>query len=396
MPVRSCRMFNPLGWWEEPRELKRLVVVGCGPSGIQIIRSLWKDFEVTLVEPKDYYEFTPGILRGLCDPEHLETLQVPLADALAGMNVKHIKGQVIEIGEDHMDLRCQEGLVSLCFDFAVVAVGSRYAGSSLWKVTGEADQCSLEGRRKHLAAMREGLQAMAASKSRVGLLGAGLVGVELAAELVHYFPDLRVVLADKCPMVLPALCPEAQSYAHQWLEEHGVELRLGRELPKDEAELLKTLEVEQVHLCAGVSFHADLVASLGCLDDRQQILTNRFMQCVSPTHVPCLGGRLFALGDCVTVLGTEMNFTKDIYPAEAMANVVVANLRQEPRELPSRLQEMTLCSLGPSDCMWVMNGKLMATGWIAQQLKHQVEVTKMGEMRQEIWGSLVWSMIPHW
>ena len=48
--VRShCRVFNPLGWWQEedPEKAGRwLLVIGCGPSGIQILRQLWKDFEV--------------------------------------------------------------------------------------------------------------------------------------------------------------------------------------------------------------------------------------------------------------------------------------------------------------------------------------------------------------
>ena len=49
---------------------------------------------IELPDHQDYYEFTPGILRGLCDAEHLETLQVKLEDALHGMGVTHIKGQV--------------------------------------------------------------------------------------------------------------------------------------------------------------------------------------------------------------------------------------------------------------------------------------------------------------
>ena len=40
---------------------------------------------IELPDHQDYYEFTPGILRGLCDAEHLETLQVKLEDALHGM-----------------------------------------------------------------------------------------------------------------------------------------------------------------------------------------------------------------------------------------------------------------------------------------------------------------------
>ena len=52
---------------------------------------------------------------------------------------------------------------------------------------------------------------------------------------------------------------------------------------------------------------------------------------------------------------------------------------------PLGRQEMTLCSLGPHDCIHVMNGRVVSSGWLAAQLKHQVEVTKMGEMRQETW-----------
>ena len=208
MPLRSensyCRIFNPLSWLDsEEIPMPRLLVVGSGPAGIQIVRNLYKDFQVILVEPKDpfdvnpksgfffwwsknwkelkilfarfrmicsmilinlmastpcfslkqnclphgdvrrrwgwlckfslcfligrtrfpdrvswsfqgqnlmgipslpwlehqdYYEFTPGILRGLCDAQHLETLQVKLEDALHGMGVTHIKGQV---GSEH-------------------------------------------------------------------------------------------------------------------------------------------------------------------------------------------------------------------------------------------------------------------------------------------------------
>lgn len=407
-----CRVFNPLGWWQEEDPEKagrRLLVIGCGPSGIQILRQLWKDFEVTLVEPKDYYEFTPGILRGLCHPQHLETLLLPLEDALAGMRVNHIKGRVVRLSERSAQVDSPvHGLMAVDFDYAVVAVGSQYAGNSLWKVSGaaEADELSLIGRRKSLEAMRQNLEDLEKEQKTLVLLGAGLVGVELAAEVKHYFPTLRVVLADRSQTVLPVLPKDAQDYAQTWLKEHGVDLRLGCELPRDETALLKALEIDEakVLLCAGLGFHAGMAATLECVDASGQITTNRFMQCIDSKGHPSADGRIFALGDCVNVRGTEMRFTKDIYPAEAMANVVVSNLRRlrnDPgsanlEELSSRLQEITLCSLGPTDCIFVRNGGVVTTGWIAVQMKHQVEVTKMGEMRQEMWGSFVWSLVPHW
>lgn len=59
MPLRSensyCRILNPLSWFNsEEMPLPRLLVVGSGPAGIQIVRNLYKDFQVILVEPKDW------------------------------------------------------------------------------------------------------------------------------------------------------------------------------------------------------------------------------------------------------------------------------------------------------------------------------------------------------
>lgn len=64
---------------------------------------------------------------------------------------------------------------------------------------------------------------------QVILLGAGLVGVELAAELIHFFPTLKIALADRCETVLPTLPKDAQDYAQKWLIDHGIDLRLGQE-----------------------------------------------------------------------------------------------------------------------------------------------------------------------
>jgi len=394
--------------------LPRLLVVGSGPAGIQIVRNLYKDFQVILVEPKDYYEFTPGILRGLCDAEHLETLQVKLEDALHGMGVTHIKGQVLQLEESSAWVQGNgsDGEKQFVdFDFAVLAMGSQYAGTELWKVVAGAETgegFTLDGRQQQLQILRQELRERAASGGQVILLGAGLVGVELAAELIHFFPTLKIALADRCETVLPTLPKDAQDYAQKWLIDHGIDLRLGQELPREDvASALDLPKTSLVLPCAGLRFRGSSLVPR-CCDEMGQICTNRAMQCMEQgegTLSPIAKGRIFALGDCVKVLDA-MRFTKDIYPAEAMVEVVVANLRALKRckeaekmdfqELPTQLQEMTLCSLGPNDCIYVMNGGVVTTGWLAAQLKHQVEVTKMGEIRQEMWGSFVWSLIPHW
>mmetsp|Transcript_95104 Transcript_95104/g.245710 ORF Transcript_95104/g.245710 Transcript_95104/m.245710 type:complete len:91 (+) Transcript_95104:3-275(+) len=90
-----------------------------------------------------------------------------------------------------------------------------------------------------------------------------------------------------------------------------------------------------------------------------------------------------------------------------MAEVVVENLRRllaaeedgdptELREIATSLNQFTLCSLGPNDGVFVSNGSIWMSGWAAAAAKGQLESTKMGQYRQEMWGSLVWRMVPHW
>ncbi|CAE7490437.1 unnamed protein product [Symbiodinium natans] len=391
----------------------RLLVIGCGPAGIQIVRNLWSEFDLTLVEPKDYYEYTPGILRGLCDQEHLESLQVPLSQALDGFQLRHIRGKVTQLHERSAIVApCSQGPSTpefevVEFDYAVIAAGSRYVGSSHWKVGGDdAAQQSREGRQQGLAALRARLVQRAERGEPAVLLGGGLVGVELAAELAHFMPSLQVILVDKCARPLPTMPADAQDYAESWLRDHGIDLRLGKELPREERPLLEALGVREAEVlqCTGLSMCCDFAADLRCRDGYGQLRTNRSMQVLSsePEGNAVAAGHIFALGDCVSVQGTTVPLSKDIYPAEAMAEVVTANLRNllqsnsELQELPAQLWELTLCSLGPDDCIFIMNGRVMATGWMAVQMKHQVEVTKMGQMKQEMWGRLVWSLIPHW
>lgn len=414
---------------ELPPDVKqRLLVVGCGSAGIQIVRQLASDFDIILVEPKDYFEFTPGILRGLCDPEHLGSLHLLLADAFGNLPVTHMRGQVVGLHERHAEvwLNGTSESVEVPFDYAVVAAGSQYAGNSLWKITGapgEESQFSLSGRAAGLEQARKRLLDLRDRGGTVVMVGAGLVGVELAAELADYIKGLRLVLADLAPTVLPVMSQSAQKHAAAWLIEHGVELRLGMSLPRgSDAEIAAALGLEGEVLvlgCAGVSMRCNFMAPLNCLNNKGEVRVNRAGQVLSNNpsdkDVAALGperaavcgqGRIFALGDCVCVEDAD-RFPKNVYPAEAMSKVISSNLELAKRvrclrtcpgilhEIRASLQDMTLCSLGPSDCIFEMNGYAMATGWVAMAMKHQIEVTKMGELRNEWWGSLVWSMVPH-
>lgn len=410
--------------------MKRLLIAGCGPAGIQVVRQLAKEFEIVLVEPKDYFEFTPGILRGLCKPGHLKKLQVSMEQALVGLPVTHLRGKVVSLrgrSADVLDIAGGGVVREVHFDYAVVSVGSQYAGNSLWKVTGapgEEAMTSMAGRIAGLHEAREQLLQLRHARGTLVLVGAGLVGVELAAELAHYMPGLQIILVGRSSTVLPTLPEKSQKYAHDWLVKHGVDVRMNVMLSSlEDADVAAALGIKgglKVLLCSGVAMRCSFMEPLDCLSNADAIRVNLSMQVMTnrPSQEDPRAGcadacfeNIYALGDCVDVEGVDVPLTKDIYPAEAMSAVVIANLRLANeermypsvagkklplREISTAMQQMTLCSLGPDDCIFVMNGYHVATGFIARQMKHQVEATKMGQLRNELWGSVVWKFVPHW
>ncbi|KAJ1471252.1 hypothetical protein T484DRAFT_1844879 [Baffinella frigidus] len=58
---------------------QRVVIVGGSFAGLAVARNLRKDFDVTIIDRKDYFEYTPGVLRLLVRPEAFPHLTAPLA-----------------------------------------------------------------------------------------------------------------------------------------------------------------------------------------------------------------------------------------------------------------------------------------------------------------------------
>jgi len=426
-----------------PPQRKRLLVIGCGPAGLFVAKKLAKkkggDFSVLVVEPKEYYEFTPGILRGMCDPKSMDSLVFKLEPVLCddlgitfvqgivtGLDhcratVRRVPGGVLrraqaDTGRD--DFLIESGddpnTVSVDFDYCVVAAGSQYATSRLWKVqtnlpdeTADASRSyTLEGRVDELAQEHARLKQLNDQRSGcVSIMGAGLVGVELAGEIRHYFPNIRdVKLFDPMPTVLPPLADSAQKSATKWLQNHNVELILGDRF-NEKAVAAAERDSDVVYRCVGVQTRAGFLPP-EVLDDRGQVRVNAAMQIVRDEPTLFGAGRIFAIGDCVAVEGAATPYVKDIYPAEAMGGVVVQNIRRSLivqciQTRPGILKEikplmvMNLCSLGPDDCIFTLNRWQLMRGKPACFIKWMIQYTKMSDSRNEMLGWIIWSLIPH-
>src|SRR3989344_4541407 len=96
----------------------KIVIVGGGFCGSYCARKLEKKFDVTLIDSKDYFEFTPSIPHVVCDIEHRDKIRVKHKDYLKRANV--IVDNVKKIDKGHIKL----GNETIEYDYLIVSLPS--------------------------------------------------------------------------------------------------------------------------------------------------------------------------------------------------------------------------------------------------------------------------------
>src|SRR3989338_3106921 len=79
---------------------KRVVIIGGGFAGSTAARKLENDFDVTLIDAKDYFEFTPSVLRTLVEPKHIKKIQSLHKNYLIKANI--VRGYVKEVNKKYL------------------------------------------------------------------------------------------------------------------------------------------------------------------------------------------------------------------------------------------------------------------------------------------------------
>ena len=100
-----------------------VAIVGGGFSGLWAQRALSDDYDVTIVDFKDYFEYTPGILRCFVEPKALRSLTA----ALPRRRNKLLRCEVLDVSPSGtLRVRHADGNeASLDFDYSAGAGLSR-------------------------------------------------------------------------------------------------------------------------------------------------------------------------------------------------------------------------------------------------------------------------------
>mmetsp|Transcript_15880 Transcript_15880/g.18506 ORF Transcript_15880/g.18506 Transcript_15880/m.18506 type:complete len:90 (-) Transcript_15880:3-272(-) len=81
-----------------PPSQRRVLIIGGSFSGLAAGRDLGSHYLVTIIDAKEYFEYTPGVLRAYVKPKHLDALTFTLQPVIeTRMACKYIWGEVKEL-----------------------------------------------------------------------------------------------------------------------------------------------------------------------------------------------------------------------------------------------------------------------------------------------------------
>lgn len=342
--------------------MRKLVILGGGYGGIAIIHQLLE---------KDLPSDTVIYLVDRMPYQGLKTEYHALASGSAaekGLRVAFpVHPHVIIFYGEATGINMEEKLVyledqePLSYDWLVIGLG---CVDDYQDVPGaRLHTCSIQT----LSAARRAYLKLQEVKpyGSVSIIGAGLSGVEIAAELRESRPDLRLRILDENEHILYPFPAKLRLYVHEWFLEHDVEVRTESKLDRVEEGAVwdggKELLSDAIIWTAGIQ-PSPLVQSLPVgKDERGRVTLDSFHRIPSFPEV-------FVVGDCAS-----LSFSPSAQAAEAQGRQIAQVIRAvwnntEAQLGPLRLRG-TLGSLGKRTGFGMMGDKTVVVGKVPRALK---------------------------
>lgn len=345
--------------------MKRLVLLGGGYGGFEIINRLIKgrlphDLEILLIDrlphhtfKTEYYALAAGTVSDkalrLDFPEH--------------PSLKKLYGEIggIDLNNKKITVRDHEQIE---YDYLVVGLGSvdNYHGIKGASRYTDSVQSMKKARKTY-----EKLVTLDAYQT-VTIVGAGLTGVELAAELRESRPDLSIRLLDRNDKILKQFPDKLSRHVSEWLKDHDIDVIHGSNVDYVEKDTVCNnsvcLPTDATVWTAGIKPN-EIVRALDVEKDTYgRVVLNRFHQLPNDDSV-------YVVGDNASLpLAPSAQLAKQ--QGRQIADVLLDKLVDKEPKMPGEIKlKGTIGSLGKHDGFGrTMN--LSLTGKTARLMKSGV------------------------
>ena len=376
--------------------MKKVLVVGGGYGGLRSIESMAKfdDIEVTLIDTNPYHYLQTeayGYIAGKFDVHHIA---VDLEQWCLGFKrVKFIHHELERIDFQNKSIVIDAN--ELTFDYIIIAVGAKTNFFSFIKGLREN---SFGVKKLHRAFnFRKAFEEVIYKKLQnedqpkdsqinIAIGGAGLSGVEVAAEMAYVIAEysktigenakkIKIFLIDACDTILPGASEHIISNTEKRLKKLGVEILTSSfitEVTENRIHFKDASELEYAFMI----FTGGIKASE--FNNTIECEKNKLNQLIADANLNILDSKdIFAIGDCVELRDFE---NKLIPPtaqsAERSAEYVAKAIRKridgfEIEPFSMKMMGMFV-ALGGNYAVGEMFGKIKVSGYSAYLLKKAI------------------------
>jgi apoptosis-inducing factor 2 len=346
---------------------RKVVIVGGGFAGAYSALFLQHSFDVTLVDNKDFFEYTPSVLRAVVDPKTSGKIRAYHRQYFVEGELIVGRATSVDSTTVTVDVDGEERKVN--YDHLLICSGSRYESRI------KAEDIHMNIRAEYLSKL---YNEMYDCKS-VLVVGGGAVGVELAAEIATYFPKKDLTLVHSRERLLERCKPSVSTHAQKFLTKKGVKLVLGERLLKSENGVLvtdkgTTLNADLKFMAVGIVPNTEW-----CREYLGEALERGLLKV--DEHFAVEGHpNIFALGDCCSVAEEKLAQNARFH-AEVVAHNLLCSIRGDTntKSYESAPRPM-LISLGNRTAIFLMKG-LVWKGLSASKIKDFAERRTMRDFR---------------
>lgn len=310
----------------------RLVIIGGGFCGSLIAKQLErrKELEITLLDKKKYFEYTPSLQKLFTDVDYHKKIIVSYDCFLKKTRI------ITETLTQVTPQKVETINGKIPFDYLVISTGVEYP-------------ILLENKKK-VFTLKSGETVKQASDlvkeaTKIIIIGGGLIGTEVAAEIATKMPKKDIVLVHSQDRLIKRNPVSASKYAAFFLRSHGVEI-INNEKIKDHHDGIFVTDKERLIKadvglwCAGNKANPWFMNEFEkeIFTDNKELCVNQFLQLQGYSNI-------FIGGDITNILEekTAQNANRQ---AQLIAQNILRSLHQKPLKVYKKKITPLLISLG--------------------------------------------------
>lgn len=312
--------------------MRNLVLLGGGYGNMRILlrllpNNLPQDVQITLVDRAPYHSLKTEFyaLAAGTTPETHMRVTFPTHERLS-----IVYGEVVNIDRDKKAVFLEDGK-EIAYDELVIGLGCE---DNFHNVPGaEEHSYSIQT----MAKSRKAYDAISdlPAGATVGVVGAGLSGIELASELRESRSDLQIKLFDRGPRILKTFPERLSKYVKKWFDKHDVDVIANSNITKVGEKALYNhedqIDVDVIVWTAGIQ-PVKVVRDLQLEMDCGRVAVNQYHQTPVDTSI-------YVVGDCAA-----SQFGPSAQLAEEQGEQIVTVLKKvwANESLPEKMPDIKL------------------------------------------------------